>query len=122
MFCHVLFQKCAVFNCIVNIFIILCVFFHPQKLEELKRQTIPLKKKLESYLDLMPVIIFMNYKKKVYLLQVSPRALNDHENTGSMSKDPGPLFSLSVKDKFQILVECNSGILGCIRVCVKSHY
>ena len=62
-------------------------------------------------------------KKKVYLLQLSPRALNDHENTGSMSKDPGPpLFSLLVKDKFQILVECNSGVLGCIRVCVKSHY
>ena len=61
MLCHILFiYLCAVFNCIVNIFIMLCVFFHPQKLAEIKRQTMPLKKKLESYLDLMPVIIFMN--------------------------------------------------------------
>ena len=72
----------------MNISITLC-FFHPQKLAELKRQTIPLKKKLESYLDLMPVIIFITKKKKkkVPLFHLSPRALNDHENTGSMFKD-----------------------------------
>lgn len=49
------------FSCVVNIANTLWFcFFHSQKLAELKQQTIPLKKKLESYLDLMPVIIFVN--------------------------------------------------------------
>ncbi|XP_015416961.1 PREDICTED: HAUS augmin-like complex subunit 1 [Myotis davidii] len=46
----------CIFNCeylCYSVSLFVCSF-HPQKLAELKQQTIPLKKKLESYLDLMP--------------------------------------------------------------------
>lgn len=98
-------------------------FFSPSEIGRTKTTDYAFEEKIGVLFRFNAGNYFYELKKKVYLLQLSPRALNDHENTGSMSKDLGPpLSSLSVKYKLQILIECNSGVLGCIRVCVESLY
>lgn len=65
-----------------------------EKLSELKEQTIPLKKKLESYLDLMPVIVAMGFLG-VLFSNCSLKTLN-YQNSGFVFKDLKSVAELRV--------------------------